>query len=67
VDIFEASLLPPGAPERRLAELVKAEGRRLAACVRAGELTREDLVQMVAETGDGEPAVALMYLDGDLI
>lgn len=42
---------------------VRAEARRLVHRVDAGEITRAELEAAAAATGDGEPILALQYLD----
>lgn len=42
---------------------VDGEARRLAQAVRDGTVTRDQLEQAADETGDGEPILALRYLD----
>lgn len=46
------------------AKVIK-EARRLQAEVNAGNLTRENLREIVEATGDGEPVLALQFLEAE--
>jgi hypothetical protein len=47
----------------KLTRLVHREALQIAERVRAGQLTRTQIEEALAETGDGEPAIALEWLD----
>lgn len=58
---------PPKSPAMTLLEAhVEREALRLAVEVLEGRVDRQALEHAVRDTGDGEPALALQYLDGEV-